>query len=260
MLLIIHFILLCFVSFSHHSLYSISFKGFTSWITGTKEATFFQEHPLGNNNTVIIENNTGTLLIKSWSLDKVAIEAVKAAPEKDLDSIEIETMAFPNQLSIRTTYKAQTGHVDYQLIVPTHTNIIVKMQTGSVKIKNVEGIIQVSMLNGPVDIQGAANSTQLVTAGPINITFSSLPLHSAVSLKSLKSNVIATFPVTTHSSVKATTTYNSIISQHFITLKPITITLNKQTWENFKKQIHGTIGNGGASLDISAYNGISLLQ
>jgi DUF4097 and DUF4098 domain-containing protein YvlB len=260
LLIIIHFLLLIVLTFSQQALYAISFKGLTSWVTGTKELTYFQELPLEDNKTVTIENNVGTLLIKSWSLPKVAIEAIKTAPEKDINNLEIETLTFPNQLSIRTLNKTKNGYVDYQIMVPVHTNIVIKMHNGSVKIKNVEGIIQASMHNGPIDIQGAVTSTQLVTSGPITVTFSSLPLQSCISLKSLKSHVNVTFPLNTHASLKAATTYNSIISQHFITLKPITLTLNKQTWENFKKQISGNLGNGGAFIDISAYNGISILQ
>lgn len=243
-----------------HTLYSeFSFKGITSWIIGNKEATFFEEHPFENNGTLVIENNSGTIAIKSWSLPKIAIKAVKKASEKDLPTLEIDTIINNNQISIITTNKSKNGYVDYELIVPTTTNVIVKAENCSVKTKNVTGTHKISTQSS-IDIQGAANSIHALAAGPITIAFSQLPLTSTFNLKSIKSSVTLTMPNTSNATMRAITTYNTILSQHFITLKPITTILNKQTWERFKREISGTLGNGGAFFDISAYSGISLLQ
>jgi hypothetical protein len=257
--ILIHTIIF-FIAALTQPVYGISFKKVSSWITGAKETTFFQEHPIEDKSTVTVENYTGTIVIKSWSLPKVAIEAIKSAPEKDLDTLDIKTISFPNHLSIKTTNKIKSGYVNYQLIVPVHTNLIVKTEYGSIKIKNVEGTIQATTDNGSIDIQGAAQSIQACASGSIASSFSRLPLQSCVSLKSLKNAVNITLPTNSHATIKAFTTYNAIISQHFLTLKPITVTLNKQTWDTLKRQITGTIGNGGASIDISAHNGIRFLQ
>lgn len=254
--------LYCLALLTPHLLQAdFSIKKITSWVMGTKESTFFEEHPLEDNSTVIIEINSGTIHFKSWSLPKVAIEGLKAANQKDLENITIETLVLPHQLSIKTMNNPKGSSADFQLIVPVHTNIIAKTQYGSIKIKKVEGSLQLSTENGSIDIQNAANNVQAVSSGPIVSTFSSLPPHSSLSLKSLKGAVSITLPTTTHASFKATTLYNSIISQHFITLNQITMLLNKQTWDRFKKDISGQLGNGGNStITISAYNGITILK
>ncbi len=240
--------------------FSFSFKKITEWFSGTKEQTFFQEFPIGDNATVILENSNGNIHIKSWSLPKVAIEAIKGGLPKELSHITIETISINNQLSIRTVQQTKNNYVNYKLMVPKNLNLIIKTENGNIKIKKSTGIIQATASNGSIDIQEASNSIYALASGAITAGFSALPLQSAISLKSLKSSVALNLPNNAHATVKAHTTFNSIISHHFITLKPITSTFNKQTWEHFKRQLNGNIGNGGASITIAAYNGIQFLE
>ncbi len=234
-----------------------SLKGITSWIKGAKEETFFKEIPFDSQGTVVLENESGTVLIKSWSFPKVAIEALKRAPGKELSSLDIETSLIANQLIVRSLNSSKNGSIDYQLIVPTNTNIVINGKDCSIKTKNISGIHQITT-NNSIDIQGACNSIHALTAGAISIGFSNLPSYAAISLKSIKSSVALTLPTQCHASIKATTQYNSIISHHLVTLKPITLLLNKQSWDQLKKTINGIIGIGGPLIDISAYNGITI--
>lgn len=255
-MILTYLILLLLPCITQQAYAEFSLKGITSWITGTQEATFFQEYPL-TNGTLFIENDTGSITIKSWSLPKVAIEALKKASEKNLNSVEIETMQVNNQVSVRTLNTVNNGTVHYQLMVPVNTHIIVKAQNCTVKTKNLSGTQQISTL-GAIDIQGATNNVHAITSGAINAEFLSLPLQGSVSLKSLKSSVSLILPPKTNAHLKAVTLYNTIISQHVITLNPITMLLNKKSWDRCKKEINGIIGKGGASLDISASSGIHI--
>lgn len=223
---------------------------------GDTRINIFQEYPLANG-TLFIENDTGSITIKSWSLPKVALEALKKAPEKDINAIDIETMLINNQVSVRTIAPSNNGTVHYQLMVPATTHIIVKAQNCSIKTKNISGVQQLSTL-GSIDIQGATNSVHAITPAAINAEFLSIPLHGSLSLKSLKNSVTITLPLETNATLKAITTYNNVTSQHLITLNPITMILNKQNWDRCKREVNGTLGKGGASLDISAYNGITI--
>lgn len=237
-----------------------SFKSLTQWATGSKEQTFFEEHVLENKSTLFIENSVGSLSIKSWSLNKIAIEAIKNATEKDLPAMEINTLLREKHLSIISLNKTKQGTIDYQIIVPVTTNIIAKTDYGSIKIKNVHGNIQATTNKGSIDIQGAANNVCALSSGSVTINYSSLPLHGSHSLKSNKNAVTISFPVTIDATIKANTRYNSIVSEHFITLDSITTLLNKHTWENFKHHVHGKIGTGSTFFDISAHTGITILQ
>lgn len=253
-------ILICICFFQPLDSFDFSFKKITAWFSGTKEETFFQEFPIAYNATVLLENSNGNINVKSWSLPKIAIEAIKSGPPKELSKISIETIPLNNQLSIRTVLQSKNNYVHYKLIVPTQLNLILKTENGSIKIKKSSGIIQATTSNGSIDIQEASNSIYALASGPITVGFSSIPLQSTISLKSLKSTVALNLPNNTHATVKAQTMFNTIISHHFITLKPITTTFNKQTWEHFKRQLQGTIGNGGAAISIAAYNGIQFLE
>lgn len=232
-------------------------KGVTSWIRGIKEETFFKEIPFDSHGTIILENETGSIIIKSWNFPKIAIEALKKAPTKELSLLDIETSLLSNQLLVKSINSSKNGSIDYQLIVPTNTNIICTGKNCSVKTKNIGGVHQITT-NNTIDIQGACNSIHAVSSGAISIGFVNLPAHINVSLKSMKSTIALILPHHCNASLKATTQYNSISSKQLITLKPVTLLLNKQNWDQLKKTIDGIIGIGGPVIDIAAYNGITI--
>ena len=232
-------------------------KGLTSWVKGEKEETYFKEIPFYADGTLILENEFGTVTIKSWSFPKIVIEAVKRAPTKELSTLDIETTLVTNQLFITSHNSSKNSSIDFQIIVPTSTTLVFKGKEGTIKTKNIEGVQHIAS-NSSVDIQGASNSVQVTTAGQISLNLTRLPAHATISLKSSKSSITVRLPSSCNATLKATTQYSSVISHQPITLKPITLLLNKQHWENLKKSIEGILGNGGATLDIQAYNGITI--
>lgn len=256
-------IIICFICVSCNIFASanaapdFTLKGLTSWIKGTKEETFFKEIPFDSNGTLILENDSGTIIIKSWSFPKIAIEAVKKAPTKELSLLDIETSLISNQLLVRSLNSSKSGSIDFQLIVPTTTNIIFNGKDCSVKTKNISGTHQITTHNS-IDIQGASNSIHALTSGTISVGFSTVPSHTTASLKSTKGSIVLTLPMHCNASLKATTHYNTIISNRLITLNPITLQLNKQSWDQLKKTINGAVGIGGPLIDMSAYSGITI--
>lgn len=237
--------------------FDFTFKGLTSWIKGAQEETFFKEIPFETDGTLILENDCGTITVKSWSFPKVAIEALKKAPPKELPLLDIETSIVSDQLVIRSLNTSKNGSIHYQLIVPTNTNIICKGKDCTIKTKNISGMQNITT-NDSIDVQGACNSIQAQSLGAISIGFSNLPPHASISLKSIKNSIALTLPTLTNASLNATTLYNSIISRQSITLNPTTLVLNKQSWDQLKKSINGIVGMGGALIEMSAYNGITI--
>jgi hypothetical protein len=232
-------------------------KGLTSWVKGSKEETYFKEIPFYSDGTLVLENDLGNVTIKSWSFPKIVIEAIKHAPSKELTSLDIETTQVANQLYINTHNASKNCSVDFQIIVPTTTNIILKGKDCIIKTKNIAGIQQV-ISNHSVDIQGASNSVQVTTSGAISVTLAALPAHATITLKSIKNSISLKLIPSCNASLKASTHYNAINSYQPITLKPVTLLLNKQQWENLKKTIEGNIGIGGPLIDLQAYNGITI--
>ena len=90
------------------------------------------------------------------------------------------------------------------------------------------------------------------------IAFSTLPLESLVHITSTKSNVVIALPSQINATLTAKTEFNMINSEHFIMLNPMTILLNKQTWNRLQKEVYGMIGNGGTQIVLTAYNGVTI--
>lgn len=243
--------------------FDFSLKGISSWVSGNKEEAFLKEAYFDFDGTVVLENDSGSLIVKSWSLPKIAIEAIKKAPEKELESIHITTQLNHNKVSINassssknTTHKNDKHSIDYRLIVPYKANLVIKNK-GNIKIKNVEGNIKASTQNS-IDIRGAVGNLNVQSNGAATVSFSALPLASIVNVTSLKSSITIALPSLINATLTAKTEFNMINSEHFIMLNPMTVLLNKQTWNRLQKEVCGMIGNGGTQMHLTAYNGITI--
>ncbi len=233
-------------------------KGITTWITGIKEEPVIKESFFDFDGTVILENNNqGTVTVKTWSLPKIALEAIKKAPEKDLEALAIIMDVHNNKATITSTLKNTRSSIDYHLMVPFKTNVTIKNK-GPIKIKNVEGNIIATSSENALVIRGAAADVTARAQGEVNLSFLSLPLDTTVNATSLKSSITLGLPKDIHANVYAKTMYNMVHSDHYIMLNPITVLLNKQTWNRLQREITGMIGNGGAHLFLNAYNGITI--
>lgn len=233
-------------------------KGITGWLTGIKEEPIIKESFFDFDGTVILDNNNqGTITIKAWSLPKIALEAIKKAPEKDLEALAIVMDVHNNKATIMSSSKSTRSSIDYHLMVPFKTNITIKNK-GRIKIKNVEGNISATSLENALTIRGAVGNVTARAQQEVNVSFLSLPLDTTVNATSLKGSITLAVPKDIHANVYAKTTYNMVLSDHYIMLNPITILLNKQTWNRLQREITGMIGNGGAHIFLNAYNGITI--
>ncbi len=258
-LLSAYFVFFC-TAMQYTSCFDFSLKGISSWITGNTEKVFLKEAYFDFDGTVVLENGVGSVIVKSWSLPKIAIEAIKKAPEKEIDTVIINTQMSNNKVSINSTIKntaKNNNHsIDYRLIVPYKTNLIIKNK-GTIKIKNIEGNIKASS-ESTIDIRGAVGNVTVQSNGTAMIAFSTLPLESLVHITSTKSNVVIALPSQINATLTAKTEFNMINSEHFIMLNPMTILLNKQTWNRLQKEVYGMIGNGGTQIVLTAYNGVTI--
>ena len=233
-------------------------KGISAWITGIKEEPVVKESFFDFGGTIILENNQGNVVIKTWSLPKIALEAIKKAPEKDLATITIDVaLRNDKEATITSSSKSTKSSIDYHLMVPFNTNVIIKNK-GHIKIKNVEGNITATSAESYLIIRGAVKNVSARAYSDVSISFLSLPLDTTINATSTKSSVTVALPKNIHANVYAKTVHHSIHSDHYLTLNPITILLNKQTWNRLQREIAGIIGNGGAHIFINAYNGITL--
>ena len=252
-LLSAYFVFSC-TAMHYTSCFDFSLKGISSWITGNKEEVFLKEAYFDFDGTVFLENDFGSVVVKSWSLPKIAIEAIKKAPEKEIETLVINTQMSNSNVSINTAIKNNAKNskhaLDYRLIVPYKANLIIKNK-GSIKIKNIEGNIKASS-ESTIDIRGAVGNLNIQSQGTATVAFAALPLESLIHINSTKSTIVLALPSQINATITAKTEFNMINSEHFVRLNPMTVLLNKQTWHRLQKEIVGMIGNGGTQNNINS--------
>jgi len=208
--------------------------------------------------------------------------------------IDVENQLAANKIAIKTKYKNEksTGIVDYELIVPNNITVNLNTKKGDIKIKRVQGKIKASSDKGDIKIldakgsirahaqqgniaisQSVGNIDAKTKYGNISILQSSKSLHAtthtgaikvdckkipsigSVYLTSNSGNISLSLPSKTNADIKAQTHRGLLTCEHFITLKPQSVLLNKKTWDRFKREVDGTIGTGESVIKISSNSG-----
>jgi len=234
-----------------------SFNEMTSWILGHKQETVQREFTCNKECTLVIENLTGSIHIKTWTLPKVVIQAKKTAREKELELIDFEAFEKQNTITVKTKYddKKIKGTIDYYIMVPPQINLKVATKNGTVKVKNVQGIIEIKVETGSIEVLEAQNNLFLKNKyGPITATIKEMQPTTHLILEAY-SAITLSLPTETEADIHAKTNSGVITSDHYLTLKPLTAKLNQQTWSNIKKEINARLGDGGSQINLLSTTG-----
>lgn len=186
------------------------------------------------------------------------------------------------------------GCIDYELIVPAQTKLQLNADNGTIKVNDTKGEVTATTLNGDIEIRNTTNTITAQTEENGTITISNaqgnikaITNKGNISIHGARKSIIATtqkgniftdcinVPATScivlnaessgaidlqlPSSVNATlhgkTAKGRLTSDHYITLKPFTTKLTRQTRKEFEKQVNGIIGTGEADIRITSNNG-----
>lgn len=219
----------------------------------------------------------------------------RAKKEEDLNNIKIIDSIENNHINLKTKHvnSKLVGLVEYELIVPASLNIKITVAgDGDVIINDVHGSIDVvandaititnskqlvsahTLKKGPISIINAtgpvetrshygnisgeniANSFSAnSTTGKISVSYKTLPSTSSINLETISGNIMLALPTDTNAEIRGHTTYGTLISDHYITLKPYTTQLNTCAWNKFKKEVDGILGTGEATIALHSTNG-----
>ena len=200
-----------------------------------------------------------------------------------------------NHLSISTKHvnPKLAGLVEYELIVPESLDITLTIaEQGNASIKDVHGTINVvtndsiTITNtksltsvrtlkkgsilitnalGPVDAQshsGNINGENIAgsfsaqsTTGKVTVAYKTLPSTSSINVKTVSGNIMLALPADTNAEIRGHTAHGTLISDHYITLRPYATQLNNSAWNRFKKEVDGTLGSGEATIALHSTNG-----
>lgn len=224
-----------------------------------EQETITKEYPIDSKSIISISNTEGSVTIKPWNQQKLTIEATKKGTEDALKATTIACRASGAEASITTRvgHDQKSASVDYTIMVPEDATISISQTKGPVKIKGILGTADVSVQEGSIDI---IDTTQTVSAktgkGDIKVKQKKFDEPHSIFLESLNGNIVLHVPRETRASLNAKTGNGTIISDHPVTLAPITLKLNKTGWDRLKKEVEGSLGSKeGAPITLVASKG-----
>jgi len=225
----------------------------------------------------------------------------QASKEEYLNSIDIQIQRTNKTITVSTitnTEESSTTYVHYELLVPQYMKTAITTVQGSITIENLDAPIKAKTESGNISISNTTNivlattkkgaiTIQNVTGdiwataehgniaidkatknlvaktkkGAIYTTCSDVNSLNKISLMAESGNIVLSLPKKTNASIQAETKKGKLTCEHFITLKPKTVQLNKKTWNKMKKEVRGTIGSGDATIQLSTGAGnIKILE
>jgi hypothetical protein len=230
-----------------------SFKTITNWAFALNEESSYREYCFKPGGTLSINHKSkGSVTIKSWTRPMLVIKSIVRFKEKE----EKPTLNFTitDQLGTVQSHTPPNSKatIDLEFMVPEKINIVIESD-GSVKMKAIDGTVDVCAVDS-VDIRHIGRSVSVQTEGNCTVRMHTVPLTSSVKI-ACKGSLNLAIPPDAHAYLTAKTEHGLIFCDHFFTFKPFAMKLTKASWEKLRKNITGTIGNGGAHIDLSSVHG-----
>ncbi len=197
-------------------------------------------------------------------------------------------------LSTACVQKGIKGSVTYNLMVPNHISLNLHTDRGTVRVQDVNGRVVVNTINGAIELNNIANiiNAQTEESGTIRIdkvsgnikatankgdiiinnanksiiattqkgniitTCNEVPATSRIVLSSESNGGITlALPSSVNATLQGKTNKGKFFSDHYVTIKPFTTKLTKQTRRELEKQVDGILGTGEADIRLTSNNG-----
>ena len=263
------FITLPLLTFATQELQAWSIKGsahnaynnVTSLFERSKKDILSAEYTVQKNSIISLTNNDGSIEIKTWKKDAMMIEAKKIGKEKELPNTTFSVDTEGRDVTITTESLTQSAPltINYTLIVPEDSSLIIKNDSGTIQIKDVQGDIDAQTLVGDIIVENGTNDVHArAPKGSITVEQNKLDHRSSIFLEAYRSVTLKISPKI-NANLNAKTLKGKITSDFYITLDPITTKLNNGSWKRIKQEIKGTIGSGGAPITIDVTKGNVIL-
>jgi len=250
---------------------------------------------------IIKNQGAGNVVINEWGQNSIQLKATKLAPQEELlDTIAINAALTNRAVTITTHYKDKKarGSVNYELLIPRNTKVNVAMnkgsitvnringpilattQTGNITINNTKGTLVAKTNRGNITVSKAQGNIRAITQnGNINIDESTKSIIATtkkggitttcknvqpldtILLSTQSGNIKLGLPAATNAELQARTGRGKLLSEHYITIKPQTVKLDRHMWARFKREVNGTLGSGEATIKLSAtYGNINIVK
>jgi putative adhesin len=213
--------------------------------------------PLKSEGRLSLENINGDVRISTWERNEVSVEATKrATSQARLDDLEVHMEAEGDHVRIRAEFTRETkwdhGHggatVDFEIKVPRTIRIDeVSLVNGDLDVDGLTGQVQASCVNGALTASELSGDVNLSTVnGTLEVTFEQLDASASIRLQTVNGTVDVTLPKKAGARVRASTVNGAIVND-------LGLTVSKH--DVVGASLRGTIGDGGASINVDAVNG-----
>jgi tRNA A-37 threonylcarbamoyl transferase component Bud32 len=229
---------------------------------------FSQLCPLEADGLVSVDNVNGSIYIRGWSSNLVAVNAFihdKSGPSVERVGINID--ATPQQVHVHTKLTSDQGNsgwgfldwlrnfggeratVDYLIEVPRGAHLeAIGSVNGPIVIDGVAGDIAASTVNGKMKIKGATHDLKLSTVnGQIQAELDLLGARQSVSMDAVNGQIDLGVPTNADASFSVTTVNGSITSE----FPELQARREFPVGNNLK----GRLGSGSGHVEIRAVNG-----
>ena len=217
-----------------------------------ERASLVETRALNRDGTFHLKNINGRVEVATWSEPKVRIEAEKAAASAHgLKLIEITIEGQGSRVDVITRHKrhgffSPPNKVDYRITVPEGARVEVETVNGSVELEGLRGAVRASTVNGSMHIDGATGAVEATTVnGSIRATYDASAGDGRNRFSTTNGSVTVRVPKDCSGEFEAKTV-NGGISTDF----PFEVS---GKWG--PKQLHGKLGDGKGSFEITTVNG-----
>jgi DUF4097 and DUF4098 domain-containing protein YvlB len=212
--------------------------------------------PLGAGGRLSLDNVNGDVVIEGWDRDEVSVETViRAETQASLDEVEVSIDADGDRIHIETVYPErryehhrQAAIVDYTIRMPRTARLdSVDLVNGSLSLSGLGGDVKAELVNGRATARDLAGNVELSTVnGSLDVALTELAAGQAIELESVNGSLDLAVPGHADAEVRAETVHGRIRND---------FGLEEERDEYVGSSLHGTLGRGGARVELENVNG-----
>jgi len=212
--------------------------------------------------TLAIHGVSGNITAEPSSGNRVEVVADKSAWRSDLASVKIEVVEDSDGITICAVYPGQgspcTGArkgsswrnrsdvtVDFKVRVPAGVSFAANTVNGDVEARSLDGPVRAHTVNGSCDIETVRSGEAATVNGNVRARLGRLDDRDRLDFSCVNGNITLDLPASFDADLEGSTV-NGSIETNF----PVTVS---GKWG--PKNMHATVGRGGAKLSASTVNG-----
>lgn len=204
-----------------------------------------------------LSNVNGTVIINSWSKNKIKVLAsVTAQTQDSRDDISISMAQHGQKVTVNTDYKGngyrqnkQTAKVDFQVWLPENSTLsAIELINGGLVIKDIAGKIEAQVVNGTIRATGLSGDINISSVnGSVYVLYdkNSDNLNN-IDVETVNGSIKLFLPESTNANITADTMHGKISNTYGLTAE-------KNNF--FGRNLRGELGNGGGQINLDSVNG-----